>query len=66
MTGLAAELRGARLWMNVEIAIVVCETGIAPHTWSRSHTKNGLQHRMNTESVAIEIRKVGEENKITI
>ncbi len=34
--------------MNVEMAIVVWDTGIAPQTCNKSHTKYGLQHNINT------------------
>lgn len=48
MIGLAALFNGAKLWINVEIAIVFRETGMNPYTWSRSQMKYGLQQMMNT------------------
>jgi hypothetical protein len=50
--GFAAEFRGAKLWMNVATAMFVCVSGTLPYTCSRSNTKYGLQHRMNTATVA--------------
>lgn len=47
--GFAAEFNGAKLWINVAIAILVCVLGIWPKTWSRSNIKKGLQHNMNTK-----------------
>ena len=49
MTGLAAELSGAMLWMNVAIAIFCWLGGTSPYTSNRSKMKNGLQHKINTE-----------------
>ena len=45
MMGLAAELRGAALWMSVD-SLSFC--GITPYSSSRLYRKKGLQHRMNT------------------
>lgn len=39
MSGLAAELSGARLWMKVDTAMVVCVTGNWSYTCRRLMTK---------------------------
>lgn len=52
MMGLAAELSGARLCMNVARATLDCVFGMYPYTCSRSNTMYGLQHRMNTGKTA--------------
>ena len=49
MSGLAAELSGARLCMNVATALLVGLSGMHPYTWSRSKTMYGLQQRMKTK-----------------
>lgn len=46
MIGLAAELRGARDWMKVATATLVCGTN--PYTCSKSNTMYGDQHSTNT------------------
>jgi hypothetical protein len=51
MRGLAAELRGARLWMNDATAMFVCVRGTWPYTCRRSNTMYGLQHVTNTAEI---------------
>lgn len=49
--GFAAELSGARLCINVAMAMFVCECGIWPKTCSRSNIMYGDQHRINTNTI---------------
>lgn len=46
--GLAAEFSGAKLCINVAMAMFVCVGGICPNTCSKSNTMYGDQHSMNT------------------
>ena len=48
--GLAAELRGARLWMKVATVPTVSLLGSSSYTWSMSNMMYGDQHRMKTEN----------------
>uniref|UniRef100_A0A8W7P2G9 Uncharacterized protein n=1 Tax=Anopheles coluzzii TaxID=1518534 RepID=A0A8W7P2G9_ANOCL len=58
MSGLAAELSGARLWMKVAIATFVCVAGICPNTCSRSKMMYGDQQSTNTITITIVILTV--------
>ena len=49
MRGLAAELRGARLWMKVATVPTVSLLGSSSYTCSMSKMMYGDQHKMNTE-----------------
>ena len=49
MRGLAAELRGARLWMKVATVPTVSLFGSSSYTWSMSNMMYGDQHRINTK-----------------
>lgn len=51
MSGLAAELRGARLWMKDATAMFVWVLGTWPYTCRRSNTMYGLQHVTNTVEI---------------
>jgi hypothetical protein len=48
MRGLAAEFRGAKLWMKDATAMFVWVLGTWPYTCRRSNTMYGLQHVTNT------------------
>ena len=57
MSGLAAELRGARDWMKVATAWLVGVSGIRPYTW-RMEEQTGVPYVYNVDSTSIrEIRK---------
>ena len=51
MSGFAAELRGARLWMKVAMVPTVSLVGISSYTCSMSKMMYGDQHRMNTAAI---------------
>ena len=53
MSGFAAELRGARLWMKVAMVPTVSLVGISSYTCSMSKMMYGDQHRMNTDIITL-------------
>jgi len=58
MSGFAAELSGAKLCINVAIAIFVCVFGIRSNTCNKSNTIYGDQQTTNTITITIVILTV--------
>lgn len=48
MMGLAAELSGAKLWIKVAMAMLVCVRSMLPNTCNRSKRMYGDQQITNT------------------